>query len=121
MTEKDKRWNHFIQDICSKAPASLSKVQKTAVLCFWYDAEMNSGGHSGYFDCYPETIPQELMAALATVGYQKIADNYQKALTCGEADDWAETDAAYYDFSPSLCDCLRAYVEANQAQIFDPT
>ena len=29
------------------------------------------------------------------------------AITDGEEDDFEETDNAYYDFEPSLCDCLR--------------
>ena len=37
---------------------TLSPIQKKAVLCFWYDAEMQNGGHSGYLDCYPETNPR---------------------------------------------------------------
>lgn len=33
------------------------------------------------------------------VGYKEIADNYQKAIDEGEADDWIETDNAYYEVS----------------------
>lgn len=44
MTDKDSRWNAFIDEVCYREISSLSDVQKNAVLCFWYDAEMNSGG-----------------------------------------------------------------------------
>lgn len=119
MTEKDIRWNRFIQEVCFREIASLSEIQKIAVLCFWYDTEMNSGGHTGYFDCYPDTIPHELVKAIMTVGYKEIAENYQKALINGENDDWVETDHTYYQFSPSLCDCLEEYVENNKERIFE--
>lgn len=119
MSEKDIRWNKFIEEICSRELSELSPVQRKAVLCFWYDAKMENGGHNGYMDCYPETDSEELAEAISTIAYQAIADNYRKAVADGEQDEWLETDNAYYDFSPSLCDCLQEYVEANKAVIFD--
>ena len=119
MSEKDLRWNRFIEEICDRELSTLSSVQRKAVLCFWYDAEMNNGGYCGYVDCYPETAPDELEEAILAVAYKEIADNYHKAVTDGEEDDWNETDTAYYDFSPSLTDCLRQYVEANRDVTFD--
>ena len=119
LSEKDKRWNKFIETICFQPLDTLSPIQKNAVLCFWYDAEMNSGGHSGYFDCYPDTEPQELIEAINIVAYEAISDNYIKALNEGEKDGWVETDMAYYKFTPSLDKCLMEYVEANKEEIFD--
>lgn len=111
----NEEWNGFIEDVCECE--TLSPIQKTAVLCFWYDAEMQGGGHSGYFDCYPETSPEELVAAVKTVAYGEIADNYQRALDEGEKDGYTETDEAYYGFEPSLFDCLRNFVEKNKDEI----
>lgn len=121
MTEQDLRWNRFIDEICigKKGSSTLSEIQRKAVLCFWYDAEMNSGGHSGYFDVYPDTVPQELANALATVGYQAIADNYLEAVVDGEEDDFVKTDDAFYEFEPSLSDCLMRFVEENKDAIFN--
>ena len=34
-------------------------------------------------------------------------------------EDWEETDNAYYDFEPSLCDCLEEFVWENKNVIFD--
>lgn len=117
-TEKALRWNRFLNEICFRDLETLSEIQKIAVLCFWYDTEMNSGGHSGYFDSCPDTVPQELIHAIFVVGYQAIADNYQKALSEGEKDGWVETDTAYYNFFPSLYDCLQEFVENNQDVLF---
>ena len=119
LPEEAKRWNKFIEDVCYRDVETLSQIQKNAVLCFWYDAEMQNGGHCGYFDCYPDTIPEELSNAILEVSYKEIADNYTKALTDGENDDWEETDNAYYNFVPSLCDCLEKYVEKYKDIIFD--
>ena len=119
LPEEAKRWNQFIEDVCYRDIETLSQIQKNAVLCFWYDAEMQNGGHSGYFDCYPETLPEELNDAIIEVSYKEIANNYKKALTEGEKDDYEETDNTYYDFSPSLCECLEEYVEKHKDIIFD--
>lgn len=119
MTEKDLRWNKFIEEVCYRDLATLSDVQRKAVLCFWYDAEMNSGGYSGYKDCCPDTVPADLTEAIVSVGYKEIADNYENAMTDGEGDDWVLTDTAYYNFSPSLSDCLEAYVEKHKDIMFD--
>ena len=40
--------------------STLLPVQRKAVLCFWYDAEMNNVGYSGYMDFYPETDSDKL-------------------------------------------------------------
>ena len=119
MTEKDTLWNKFIEEICDRDTATLSPVQKKTVLCFWYDSEMQNGGYSGYLDCYPEANPDELEDAILTVGNKEMADNYRRAITNGEEDDFEESDNAYYDLEPSLCDCLEEFVWKNRAVIFD--
>lgn len=119
MTEKDLRWNTFIDDICFRDRDTLSDIQKHAVLCFWYDAEMNSGGYCGFIECYPDIDVAELKNAILAVGYPAIADNYMKAVNEGEQDDWVETDTAYYSFSPSLSECLEDYVETHKDVMFD--
>lgn len=107
-------WDIFIQHICFKEIESLSEMQKNAVLCYWYDAEMNSGGHRGYFDVYPETNPNELAKAIRVIANDEIAENYLKAIKDGEDDDFKKTDMVYYKFSPSLSDYLQKYVEENK-------
>mgnify|MGYP006922296052 CR=1 FL=1 len=119
MTEKDIIWNRFNEEICYQDISELSDAQRIAVLCFWYDAEMNSGGYSGYMDCYPDTDVNELEKAILTIGNKELANNYHKAVTEGENDSWIETDMAYYSFSPSLCDYLQEYVEKNKTAIFN--
>ena len=119
MTDKDICWNQFIEEVCFRDRSTLSEVQKNAVLCFWYDAEMNSAGHLGFMERYPETDPKELENALLVVGNKDIADNYHKAVIKGKNDNWEETDDRYYCFSPSLCDYLEEYVERNKDVIFE--
>ena len=118
MTERDARWNRFITDICPRSLDALSAVQKRAVLCFRYDAQMNSGGFSAYLASYPDADPQTLADALRAVGNEALAANFEQAAANGARDCWLATDRAFYAFSPSLCDCIRAYVEAHRTEIF---
>lgn len=119
LTERDLCWNRFIEDICFKEISELSDIQRKAVLCFWYDAEVNNGGHCSYFDCYKNIDNQELLNAILSVGSEEIGNNFEKAFTLGKQDDWVETDNAYYQFSPSLCDYLQEYIEQYKDFIFD--
>ncbi len=119
LSERDERWNKFISEICYRDATTLSVIQKKAVLCFWYDAEMNSGGFSGYSDVYPDTDLMELESALKEVANDGFVDNLRKAISDGEADGWVETDKDFYRFEPSLSMLLEEYVEANKYEIFD--
>lgn len=118
-SEKAKRWNYFIEYICNRDIKTLNIFQKDAVLCFWYDTEVNSGGHSGYFDYYSETNTEELYQAIIKIANQEIANNYKKAVNYGKLDDYIEVDDAYYEFVPSLCDFLEKYVEQYKDKIFE--
>lgn len=124
-----KDWNKFIYEVCDKDLDELSGIRRAAALCFWYDAELQNGGHSGFFDCQPEIDPEELISAINLIGSKEIADNFRKALDerkrYGDDDDdddeddgYETVDNAYYDFVPSLCDFLMRFVENNKEEIF---
>ena len=112
-------WNRFIDDVCFRD--ELTAVQRPAVVCFWYDALVNNGGHSAYFDSfeYSQTTSEELAQALTTVAGPEFAENFRKALTKEEEENgYEETDDAFYDFEPSLTDLLEDYVERHLDKIF---
>lgn len=117
LTEKDIRWNRFIYEICSKNLTELNDIQKIAVLAFWYYAEMNSGGHSGYFDSFPNVKPEELVFSLVSIGADHAASNFNVAVEIGELDDYVKTDACFYELTPSLEDIIMGFVENNKQSI----
>lgn len=119
MDERAKRWNQFVDDVCMRNPDTLSDLQRKAVICFWYDAEMQNGGHCQYFDSSVHASSEETEAALRLIGTEEIADNFRKAVTEGAEDDWTQTDRAYYAFSPELSDYLADFVEANKDSILN--
>jgi len=118
-SEEDLRWNRFIYEVCDREISELNETQKTAVLAFWYDAFVGADGHSGYFDCFPNTDRNELDNALIILGGAAIAANYRQALSLGEDGDFEEYDSVFYKFSPSLWDLLRRFVEENKDSIFE--
>lgn len=119
MDERAQRWNRFVSDICMRDAAALSDLQRQAVICFWYDAEMQNGGHCAYFDSECHASSEETEAALRLIGTEEIADNFRKAVTEGSKEDWMQTDNVYYAFSPSLIDCLAAFVETHKDTILN--
>lgn len=112
-------WNKFIETVCYKDISNLTAIQRTAFLVFWYDAEMGSGGHTGYFACYPETNIQEQIKALEDIEASFFARNLEEAMLNGEKDDYQETDQIFYQHNPELFDILMNYVLVNRDEIFD--
>lgn len=119
MDERAKQWNRFITEICMRDRASLNERQRDAVICFWYDAEMQNGGHSAYFDSDPIAAPEEAESAIRRIGGDAIADNFRKAAETGASGDWEETDSAYFAFLPSLSDLLMDHVALHADEILN--
>jgi hypothetical protein len=118
ISDEVQRWNRFINEICFKEHSKLTPTQKAAVLTFWYDAEMNSGGHSGYFDCYTEVNSEDLIWALTEVGGSEYINNYKEAIQIGQEDGYLKTDNVFYNITPSLSSLLMEYVEKHSSDIF---
>ncbi|MBO4931369.1 MAG: hypothetical protein J6I42_04220 [Clostridia bacterium] len=117
--EKNDPWNAFIDTYCTYPTRDdLTPVQRIAVLCFNYDAEMNSGGYVSYHDMYPDVAPDELAAALRTVYGDAMAENYLHSVAHGANDDYVETDMAFYKSEPSLTDAIQAYIKKNLSEFF---
>ena len=118
LSEKDLRWNKFIDEICVKELHELNDIQKTAVLAFWYHAYCCNGGHLCYFDCFPEVNSKELSNALITLGFPELANNFQQAVLYGEEDDYVKADEFFGNMEGSLCNQLMEYVEHHRENIF---
>jgi hypothetical protein len=111
-------WNLFIDEICYQELNDLNDIQRKAVIAFWYDAEMGSGGHGGYFDCYKDTDEEELYNILKEIGTEEIANNYKRAIKEREEDNLSlEVDLIYYRFNPSFDKYLQEYVKKNITEI----
>ncbi len=61
-------WNAFVDLVASENYEDLSEIQKIAHLIFWYDAEVNNGGHLQYFLNLAGRRAPETLTALSQVG-----------------------------------------------------
>ena len=118
LSEKDKRWNLFVDEVCEKEINDFNGIKKDAAICFWYDNEMNNGGDSSFFDWWPEIDKDEVYNTLMKISNKKIADNYMNAVKNGEKDNYEKTDDKFYEFDPSLSDYLMKFVEDNKDKLF---
>lgn len=111
-------WNKFVKEICDRDLRKLTDIQKNAVLCFWYDTEMGSGGHNGFFSMYDDLNYKDLEKAIRVVANKEIADNFKEALVKGKKDNYVKTDKKYYYYTPALADYLDKYIEKYKEDIF---
>ena len=111
--------NKFIFETCDyENRNNLNSKQKIVALCLWYDNEVNSGGHFGFFDIYPDIESNDMIEALSIIGNKKIVDNYKEALKNGKKDDYEKVDNNYYRFNPSLSNLIDKYIEHNKEDLF---
>lgn len=119
ISHDDNRWNRFL-DLAGHTldAANLNAVQYTAWQCMHYLHCFCMGGHGEYLETVPHRT-EDVAAALKVVGGQHFAENFLRAVREGRTDGFATADATLDSFIPSLEDCLKAYVEAHQKEIFN--
>lgn len=122
-------WNAFVDLIASEDYAHLDDVQRVAHLCFWYDSEVQNGGHLQYFENRGTTLLDETLAALDALGghcqlrvleqarhcfFSKprarivTPDQYVATVLIGE---FGTFDSAYSACEPSIHRLLERYLE----------
>lgn len=116
-SDDSKIWEKFIENICTKKLKDLSDIQKNAVLCFYYDREMNIGGHVCYFDNYQKIKNEDLIEALTIVANKKYVEILKEAIETGKEDNYEKTDALYKKISPCLTEYIEDYVIKNKKTI----
>ena len=122
----DVTWNAFVDfsfDVSSEikngTEPSITQIQKNGALCLCYHSEMCSGGHSGYFDCYPDINPQEMSEAMKSIGALRIAGNFLDAQKSGATDDYQKTDDIFFDNESDFMDMLKTYLNVNFLAFFE--
>ncbi|MDL2232310.1 hypothetical protein LJC63_01850 [Ruminococcaceae bacterium OttesenSCG-928-L11] len=128
-------WNQFIDEVYGlflrDNDKRFSNEQKNAIIAFAYDAEVNSGGHIGFFDGFGDTFTiDEVAEALRKTAGEKFASNFLSAAIhihytddCGylpdeDSDSDPVEDDIYYEMIPTLPDLLEAYIFDNRESIF---
>jgi hypothetical protein len=133
-------WNAFIE-LISQNPDKLSDVQAIAHFAFWYDSEVQNGGHVQYFEnMFNRYKDKENAVVSATLEALKIigAKKQEKILTqaskqyCSKIrnhpstvdefvaleleDEFAKFDNQYYDCSPDMNNYLEKLLQTHMSE-----
>ena len=124
-----EKWNQFVDLLAMEDYADLTDIQKVAHLCYWYDSEVQNGGHLQYFENRGILLVTETALALTKLGAQSQTNILSKAInilstkgisnieSLEEYIDEAlegkfdELDSEYYNCEPTIDDLLEKYLE----------
>jgi hypothetical protein len=141
-------WNTFIDILSAEDYDDLSPGQRIPHLVFWYDSEVQNGGHGQYFDNRGVSKVGETIEALRTLGLECQADvlmaarERRRASTSSQPDTPARgslrrimkwllatnskaagfsdpDDAAYHLCSPTIVEALERYLATHEAEFVE--
>ena len=136
------RWNAYVDLLAMSDLAELTPLQRVAHLAFWYDSEVQNGGHDQYFANKASFDQAEVAQALETLGAVCHAGVLRRAWAFAEQaaelapDDYREFDAwnesygygrqllefdlEYGACSPELSPpLLESYLDAHESEFID--
>jgi len=126
-------WNAFVDVLAMEDFERLSPEQRPAHLVFWYESEVQNGGHFQYFE---NRGTEHLAATIEALGLLGAACQQRVLREAGElwlsrsrprvqtAEEFCDEalegefesfDSRFHDCSPSLQECLEEYLERHQA------
>ncbi len=126
-------WNAFVNVLAMEDYDQLSPKQRPAHLVFWYEHEVQNGGHFQYFENRGTEHLAGTIEALSLLGaicqQQVLREAGERWLSrsrpCVQtAQEFCDTalegefgsfDSRFHACSPTLPECLEAYLERNQA------
>lgn len=126
-------WNAFVDVLATEDYHDLSPEQRPAHLVFWYESEVQNGGHLQYFENRGGERLDETIAALKLLGascQQRVlrdaarlwrsrprpsiqsAENYCERALEGE---FSALDTRFHACKPSLTNVLQEHLRRNQS------
>jgi hypothetical protein len=123
-------------DLCAVEPlSSCTATQRKAAIVFWYQAEVNNGGHFQYFTNSAGANRMEAVQALRQLGAQKAADILALAILRTsdsntirpasvfeyaeqeQESDLQDLDSQYYEIGDAeVQDALLRYLKAHEQE-----
>jgi hypothetical protein len=128
-----EEWNAFIDLIAMEKYMDLNQIQRVAHLCFWYDSELQNGGHIQYFENRGTEKVDETIKALKFLGASKQADILDEAcrqysskirkkintvldfFMASREGEYERFDKQYYDCEPTLTELLENFFEEHKS------
>jgi hypothetical protein len=130
-------WNAFVDLLSMENYSDLDKMQRPAHLVFWYDAEVQNGGHMQYFENWGTGLLLETLEALLMLGAEcqhhvlelasqqflskerpdiETVDQYVSIALQGEFDVF---DSTYHTCEPSIQKLLEDYLEMHKEHFIE--
>lgn len=112
-------WNAFIDLLAMEEYDDLTAVQRKAHLVFWYDSEVQNGGHGQYFDNRGVNRLAETVAALRDLGLPCHAQVLSRAAAAEPGSEWVdalhdgfidELDAEFHRCTPTVTEALERHL-----------
>lgn len=132
-------WNAFVDLLALEDYADLTEVQRLAYLVFWYESEVQNGGHLQYFANSSGQRAKETIAALSELGMecqQNILNDalaYHSAnplieiestgdyIDAAQEDPFGEFDQKYYACAKDVNEYLEEYLKTNLSGFIELT
>jgi Domain of unknown function (DUF4375) len=121
-------WNEYVGILGMSDYHELTEIQRVAHLSFWYDSELQNGGHLQYFENHGDHRAEEVIRSLRCLGGAEQADVLSRAarqfrttprrriVTVEEfvqtalEGEFDELDKDYYRCCPPMTELLKAYL-----------
>jgi len=125
-------WNSFIDILAMESADDLSEVQKVAQSSWWYDSEIQNGGHLQYFENTELQDYSSIIDSLKAIGAKDFAallseasemylgknrkpiKNVFQFVKKAREGEYDKIDSQYYEISPDMNYYLENYLEAHQ-------
>jgi hypothetical protein len=127
-------WNEYVALLGGSVYRDLTPTQRPAHLVFWYENEVQTGGHLQYFENHGVERVDEVVSALRLLGADCQAEVLTRAVKqyfsrprtkiksieefvgAGLAGEYNSLDHAFYACQPELPGLLEAYLKNHQAE-----
>ncbi len=126
-------WNSFVSLMTDYDYPDLVAEQQPAFLVFWYESEIQNGGHLQYFENRGTKYLDKTIAALGFLGapcQQQVLEDAASLFLSREhnpistadeyasialLDEFGEFDRRFHECSPSLQECLERHLQEHQS------
>ena len=109
-------WNAFIDVLACEDYSALKPSQRSAHLVFWYESEVQNGGHDQYFGNQGTERVGETVAALRELGLGCQAAVLEAAVAALKESDYvqklAQADNAFHACRPNVVEALKTHLAA---------
>lgn len=131
--EPHRIWNAYVDLLAIEDYEELSVAQRPAYLVFWYESEVQNGGHLQYFENRGVEDLDETVAALGLLGagcHQEVLREAGALFLSRERprlrsarqfseialqEEFWTFDSRFHDCSPSLQQCLETHLHRHQS------